>query len=153
MDTSKKYIEMCWRTKEIQEKWEKHAGDWLFSPMGIRVLSSKVIRVESEQRTVRFAIPKRMTLTSPILDSSPDNALTTGIDYIDFDVFSQKECIWLPRQDQLQKMITESEPYRLFNKLYAFGECAYPFETPEQLTLAYVMHEKFNKKWNDSEWV
>lgn len=70
---------------------------------------------------------------------------------------------WLPRQDQLQGMIlTESNDYwkmiKDFNDwvdIYAEKIQGYPsrqFYSMEQLWLAFVMFEKFNKVWAYNKW-
>ena len=68
--------------------------------------------------------------------------------------------IWLPRQDQLQEMV-EGEPLQ---QLYRFNEwltdCAkepenyhHNFENSmEQLWLAFVMKEKYQKTWDGEKW-
>ena len=86
--------------------------------------------------------------------------------YLDNDVFAKTKegNIWLPRQDQLQAMlITEhpmgipnaSMPRRLIKYMadwYDNYPEAYWFTSMEQLWLAIVMKEKYNKVWNGDEW-
>ena len=61
--------------------------------------------------------------------------------------------IWLPRQDQLQAMI-EGNHLTKFGKLYrsVVAMELYPSDSMEQLWLAFVMHEKYNKVWTGTEW-
>jgi hypothetical protein len=64
--------------------------------------------------------------------------------------------IWLPRQDELQEMMgdfgTCLSMIDRWEQLSAVS-CDYPNVTSmEQLWLAFVMHEKFNKVWNGKEW-
>lgn len=80
-------------------------------------------------------------------------------------------CDWLPRLDQLIKIIRltssgrricttagEGEIEAYFNftiDLYhemATGEKKYPSKSWEQLLLGYLMARKFNKTWIDKEW-
>jgi len=83
--------------------------------------------------------------------------------------------IWLPRQDQLQEMVFgefyklggEERPSGIDEMLGAFQDFCFvnkcPLEWPwnepnlsmEQLWLAFVMHERFGKRWNTEkgEWV
>ena len=68
--------------------------------------------------------------------------------------------IWLPRQDQLQDMVTYSV---WFEKLYRFYDWLQKenynptkwitFSSIEQLWLAFVMKEKYLKEWNEKDWV
>ena len=76
--------------------------------------------------------------------------------------------IWLPRQDQLQEMVPHNEKNNFdwmcqLSKLEAFTvenydhgqrypEYIWNFSTWEQLWLAYVMKEKYNKVWNGEDW-
>lgn len=67
--------------------------------------------------------------------------------------------IWLPRQDQLQEMVK----YRAGDALHRiceFHDIICPdwkyfliFTSLEQLWLAFVMKERWNKIWNGKEWI
>ena len=68
--------------------------------------------------------------------------------------------IWLPRQDQLQEMVG-GWTLELLDRFHHFCMWDDQFEetrekmTPismEQLWLAFVMEEKFNKVWNGEKW-
>ena len=60
--------------------------------------------------------------------------------------------IWLPRQDQLQKM--SGLTWFIF-----YGQCRYFYKisegniSAEQAGLMVVMMEKYNKVWNGEDWV
>ena len=65
------------------------------------------------------------------------------------------ECIWLPRQDQIQEMVGDFNAIlpmlpRLerLDKLYEEK-----FNSMEQLWLAFYMHEKHDKMWDGKKWV
>lgn len=75
-------------------------------------------------------------------------------------VDSIEECIWLPRQDQLQEMIGVGLDsfYMLWHEYEVFASCITPewadnLDSMEQLWLAFVMKEKYNKVWVNDEWV
>lgn len=91
------------------------------------------------------------------------------------DHFNQKEYIWLPRQDQLQEILSEDEAIYVilteFNE-FAFGEHdyheilvshqSYPILLLnwaekgtgfEVLWLAFFMKKKYNKIWNYEDWI
>ena len=80
--------------------------------------------------------------------------------------------VWLPSQDDLQKMIIDHTKLNLlriirvfnfwfesqisegeFNDEYSFPKF-YPinFTSMEQLWLAFIMKEKYNKVWTNNEW-
>lgn len=79
------------------------------------------------------------------------------------------DAIWLPRQDDLQGMYYEyllekyngdinKEDIKPVLIASAFGHWSINQEirrytSMEQLWLAYVMHEKYGKKWNGGDWV
>ena len=69
-------------------------------------------------------------------------------------------CVWLPRQGQLQEML-DGGYWENLCQLCDFGRsrsdifnCANTdiFKTLEQLWLAFVMHQKYDKPWNGKEW-
>ena len=69
-----------------------------------------------------------------------------------------KEWAWLPRQDQLQEMVFSIIPKTALDKfgLIAFMQFASEemdgANSMEQLWMAFVMKEVYNKVWNGEEW-
>ncbi len=74
----------------------------------------------------------------------------------------QQDLIWLPYQDQLQKMVNENlSTWGKLNKFHTY--CSIIVNYPEigaksqwsfeQFWLAFVMKENFNKVWTGEEWV
>ncbi len=62
--------------------------------------------------------------------------------------------IWLPRQDQLQEMlwtVTATDIYHWLRKVTEF-QMRNSCQSMEQLWLAFVMKEKYNKTWDGKEW-
>ena len=67
----------------------------------------------------------------------------------------KKNDIWLPRQDQLQEMAeyrSIGKNLELLSEFWNTKYCYDNFTTMEQLWLAFVMSEKYSKKWIDDEW-
>ncbi len=71
------------------------------------------------------------------------------------------KAIWLPRQDQLQEMVNSDgvnkyNPPAMLDRLLEFArEYDVGFtvgSSMEQLWLAFVMREKYNKTWSGEEW-
>jgi len=144
MDNSPEYIKMC-RNHWIQESWKPVVGDF---------------------------VSQGVLITVPI----PEN---TGIEL--YEVYTinwitssrkKEQFIFLPRQGQLQDMVGDIKDkahrqWRFF--FWAFhgdylpitNHCSYihfmnmvdRYDIEEILWLAFVMHEKFNKKWNGEEWI
>ena len=71
------------------------------------------------------------------------------------------ESIWLPRQDQLQEMVGSDmgELYHIFWKnmsvVSSYERTPYTDKctSMEQLWLAFVMKEKYNKTWDGDKWI
>jgi len=64
--------------------------------------------------------------------------------------------VWLPRQDQLQKIVDLEIPFIIyeFNKFIIDGikkDYTTQFDSMEQLWLSFVMKEKYRKVWNDKK--
>ena len=143
MDTSETYIKMCEKAAEIQEGHEAIIqGDWWCW--------------KSYQRQV-----------VPHVDARP----ISRVDKREKKVVRNTR-IWLPRQDQLQEMVKEiamdeltrgqflvaylEQYFDYFcNEEYAnYGtSTGLHFGSMEQLWLAFVMKEKYNKIWNGDEWI
>ena len=128
MDTSEEYIEMCRKAVEVQEWWHNNP------------------HIISEWARSYFISPK-------------DGSL---IHYHDFGAYPQHSTgyIWLPRQDQLQDMIWESLSTHCSNKLNSFMWGVWDFcntiddlDSMERLWFAFVMWEKYRKKWNGRNWI
>jgi len=146
MDTTPKYIKMCEGAEEIQKNWRPEEGDW--ANKGLITL-------------VHIHRPK---WSLQILDDS-------GFP----NLYYAKNIVWLPRQDQLQKILDNlmTTPYSMYQALiewckdpWGYGSMPFPkqieklenwgkyiglFETAEQLWLAFVMHEKSGKVWLQRE--
>ena len=127
MDKSSAYIKMCESAKVMQKKWKPEFGD--------------------------FFVSMSLGLTSPCQPIVSD--LEKKVSYL-----KTIKAVWLPRQDQLQEMVIENyaTPWDLaiaFSNVL-MGENASYFEksdSMEKLWLAFIMLEKYKKKWNDGEWV
>lgn len=133
MDFSKEYIKMCRKATEIQELWEPKKGDAYILGIDICYLGchwQECIGCQYEVNELRG------------------------------------ECIWLPRQDQLQDMVqTDGHKSTLIVHLInwmqdnikyfkdAEPEEQYPTDSLEQLWLAFVMYEKYQKMWLKNRWV
>jgi len=124
---------MCREAKEIQKKSKNYEwGDWFLSKYGTK-------------RSPRYAIA------------------VIGMD----DWYNPKDdgWVWLPRQDQLQEMMIGYDVNQLLWNFICFvkhpigngcfdgdNEYVVQFTTFEQLWLAFVMKERWNKIWNGTKW-
>ncbi len=146
MDTSETYIKMC-DCEEIQKEW--HPRDWDF------VLTKDLWpKVFGGDDYVWCLLPEDIADSGVYGSYATDKGIGGYPGYIKH---------WLPRQDQLQEMVGGLEkgfidfPKWLENT-YGLNYGDYPnghlciFKTWEQLWLAFVMKEKYNKVWDGEEW-
>ncbi len=127
MDISENYIKMCEKAKEIQANWVANSGDFV-------VICKRKTNGE-------YASPSVQVITF--------NRITA--------YWKDDFHIWLPRQDQLQAML-ERDLWWKINHFYEWvwdGVGAYLCDSPsmEQLWLAYVMAERYNKQWVNGDWI
>jgi hypothetical protein len=131
MDVSENYIKMCEKAAEVQDR----------KPKNIEFTSNVYFgQLTLESRPV----PHLFTISDPLL--------------------VDEDSVWLPRQDQLQEMVIyKSEDktlkYRMWMLVTEFDiwkngkGCSDTYESLEQLWLAFVMKENYQKVWNGEDWV
>ena len=136
------YIKMCKKAREIQKLAKVEDGSWFFC-------ECKDIK--------NYPHGYGLNLGS---ESDADNGNEKLID--------SSTDTWLPSQEQLQEIYGED----LFKICTSFSEfcmssyvmkstkqpgskplAMYVFKNTNQLWLAFVMKEKFNKIWKDKEWI
>ena len=153
MDTIGTYIKMCTKAGEIQEQWKHSGGDFCYV--------KERFPLDEWVRGVEYP------------DRFKDCWLDIGVHiigeghywaYEDWGCLGAEDehykyLIWLPRQDQLQAMITTSTP-KLLSEFYLawiewlkidseiVGYC----NSLEQLWLAFMMKELYSKVWTGTEW-
>jgi len=147
MDTTPKYIKMCEMAEEIQVGWQYEDGDFYLHRFP-----------DKEGKFVGKEVMMILCQSCNVKDSHGDTYVSE---------YSPKgENIWLPRQDQLLKMV-EGAPWKLSSvKMDESDDYFFEFQfytgfdywiglTPEQAIIQGVMHEKFNKAWDDSkeQWI
>lgn len=127
MDTSPEYVKMCEEAEEIQELRPDEWGDFLY------------FKDDEEYRTVCCI-----------------RHCSMNIGYYDID-----NSIWLPRQDQLQGMVKIKNVDSQIKLIIYFYVWLKHFSkinpekekySMEQLWLAFVMYEKYQKHWNGTTW-
>ncbi|MCJ7669584.1 MAG: hypothetical protein MUO61_03590 [Dehalococcoidia bacterium] len=89
------------------------------------------------------------------LAPNPKIIIFGGNDYY-FHLDRDAPLVWLPRQDQLQEIYGDYP--KCVEAIYMSEEACIPFNwcdfsSMEQLWLAYVMKDKYNKVWNGEDWV
>jgi len=129
MDTSETYIKQCKKAKKIQKRVLKE-GDYFYDhPFGVQLCW---YLGDWRSASIPYSV-------NPI---------------------------WLPRQDQLQEMVSNCKDHNgtlgkgmyLLQKMVDWNispdgwKSKVDASSMEQLWLAFVMKEKFNKTWNGEDW-
>jgi hypothetical protein len=155
MDTSETYIKMCEKAVEIQAlrkpySNERHPdlfvdGDVLFVDGKIYIYAIKSVTLRDWQDANGKVL---------YIATAEDGR----------GHYNKRKVVWLPRQDQLQEMVKRGRekffPYNLLWRLYraistnAKGNIHNSeFTSMEQLWLAFVIKERWNKVWNNEDWI
>jgi len=162
MDTSKEYINMSGQAIEIQELWEKkeiHIGDMIY----INTLDEIMLISKEPIFHLCYCGDDK---NREYVNFEQYSTLPIPFTKLDKDIFYKYDCgtlniIWLLRQDQLQNIIGFSK-YNYtadIQILKQFVKYSQTYTTPklnfgsmEQLWLAFVMANKYNKTWNKKTW-
>lgn len=129
---TERYIKMCKKAEEIQREWKPELGDRYWNT---------------------FWKLCEYNYSEVICSSSFEKG----------DIDEKVKNIWLPTQEQLQEMIEWERETGLWGKFSGlwvelelqYSEKIYRFTCYNELWLAYVMWEKYQKIWDDEkeEWV
>ena len=135
MDTSKEYIKMC---EKVDLDFEFNIGDFVF-------LDNKV-------QPIIYADHQHY-----MVDNSWESYIKVPSS---LKLFNSEEAIPMYRQDQLQNMIGDFKFIWSKTNQFISESAEYKIKhgimkdySMEQLWLAFVMKEKYNKTWNRKEWV
>lgn len=136
MDTSKEYIDMCRKAKEIQSK---------------PIIEKNCFGISLHEETIGEEVFGE-------IDNNKGYYRFWGVycDNVQFVGTIPDECIFLPRQDQLQKMIDIDviTMCTWFDEFVTnhYSELFNNDTSMEQLWLAFVMSERYQKYWNGKTW-
>ena len=127
MDTSETYIKMCEKAEEIQALRNKVSNSWDDDN-------------NWEEGDFYYKLGFRCGFHS-------------GCESSEYGPLDYSTRIWLPRQDQLQEMVLESnhpdELLKIIGHFHDFACGVTPqFDSMEQLWLAFVMKELYSKIWS-----
>jgi hypothetical protein len=127
MDKSSRYIKMCESAKVIQKQWKPEFGDFFVSMS---------LGLTSQCQPIVSDLEKKKSYLKTI------------------------KAVWLPRQDQLQEMVIVkyATPWDLaiaFSNVLMEDKASYfdNFNSMEKLWFAFIMLEKYKKKWKEGEWI
>jgi len=174
MDTSQEYILMYQKAEEIRGSWKPKVGDWITFP---KVRNKKgehpctcvsgFTEVTTEGNFEVLAYWRCYMLAdenAPDIFLKEQKFLASNWKKHIFELENNLQ--WLPRQDELQEMILDKEnspisELKCLVDLSSEGpegeewidEYWEGFSSMEQLWLAYVMKENYNKIWNGKDWI
>lgn len=140
MDTSEKYIKMCEAAQEIQAQWKPEESDVIYS---LHSAKTMFVCADSRNWTYYKKIKEYQTMNG------------------DKETYVHRwyGAVWLPRQDQLQKMawptdiiIHASDMIFTFNSFCRDYNNWKTYDTMEQLWLGYLMERGCEKTWLDNQW-
>ena len=174
MDKSETYIKMMQHNPDlIYPKWERgfQEGDYIYDGKTAHILGHDYVGIkqffqpnpispEPPHHEFRIALFEPLTATSYVADESPSKIdIKTG----KYTITTVYNAIWLPRQDQLQEM-ENPKGFSGFIDWRGWLDNIYPdqenpfdvdavrFNSWEQLWLAFIMSELYQKRWHNGEW-
>lgn len=104
MDTSKEYVEMVKKCKKIQKLWKPKEGDFVYCKKHIEWDNYKHVVGKGDIVNV-LAVGEQETEYVYVGDVTDVGLYPEG-SWLGFDCETKDNFIWLPRQDQLQEMVT-----------------------------------------------
>ena len=154
MDTSKEYIGMCKTAFEIQSNQSTVFGSLYYC------------EALQHNENCFATICSNENSCNKYVKENASNYLNNELHEFEFAFNARDNCkywvkTWLPHQDQLQDILWSNyddiaKQYQLatFNR---FAQSVWDktgiFNSMEQLWLAFVMGEKYNKEWVNSKWI
>lgn len=168
MDETKEYQEMLKAAPEIQKLWSPNVGDYHtwngdisvigrmdFKSITHHEIRDKTVWGDREQYGQYIVGYFNEWVIMEFNSTTPYNAENIVKQFQ--EIYTEYDnCLWLPRQDQLQDMLK----HHPFSWDYFDKECVrmswIQYEgvstTKEQAGLMVVMFQTYNKKWNGEEW-
>ena len=156
MDITEGYRRMCEKAEEVRRLWNAEAGDFIW------VKGGDYWDCDDEKEGCVYTL----------FESEETLCFDSGISYGRSTDYNEEgyfvslsdipTAVWLPRQDQLQKLTgIEAIPTLLsqFNE-FVFGNVGYTTQemcsfigSCEKLWLVFLMKSRFNKVWNGMGWI
>ena len=156
MDFSKEYILMCEKAEEIQKIAKGHTDK------GVGIESNNFYAHKDGYEIDMTNYVYNCTIEGYALrGETKDEQFGCAVDKRE-KIYEANEIVWLPSQDQLQEIISTKQFFEnldhqaiQFNNFCAWFEESKnrQFFSFEQLWLAFVMKEKFQKVWQNNEWI
>jgi len=160
MDTTEQYIKMCEKAEVIQKGWKPSVGDYTFRKYTIfgEVIDLKIWSKEQSEEIIILHYKSSVDGYFHACDGQGNERIFNTQEEVE-----KVTSIWLPRQDQLQKMLIEKEIdapqaqlwYRfqkfVTHRIVNIEEDDLP--SWEQLWLTFMMENRYSKTWSGEDWV
>ncbi len=162
MDTSKQYKKLSDGASPLKQDYIVERVKWYEDPIYIKMCDCPEIQKGHKwELGSYYYMPKDgecAIYSSECREFSRFTTLSDGKEFALDDPF-----IWLPLQHQLQEVVigdltysnSYSTLYNLMKPIYDYWlnwKDRHNFTSMEQLWLAFVMKEKFNKTWDGEQW-
>ena len=147
---TKDYIKQCEQAKQLQKKWKPKVGDYVWRKYNFfgEEIDSQIWSKDNMEEIII------LTYASDIdgyFSATKDGE--TRI-FNSHNEAHKKTCIWLPTQEQLQEMI-KTDPWHNLLADFFFWHLyvdVFKIDSYNELWLAFVMKEKYNKIWTGEKW-
>ena len=145
----KEYIKMCEKAEEIQEIWKPEEGDMVV------YMGNYANLIDKPTPQIGILAWADKDKSSIVIDFRSFNPTVT--EYIILERIDKKDCIWLPTQSQLQRILLGEfdNPIKVSQDFVRFQEQTMWLDlvSLEQYWLACVIYKKFGKIWDGKKWV
>jgi len=147
------YIKMCERATEIQDEWKKTGrsiGDKFIAYMGDNTGRGEILWTSHNDYASDYDIflPSQRQLQNMV----DENFIPTIIMGKFVNEISPEINMQLARNSRDTDFEHAEKEAILLNQLLDRKRYYEQFQSMEELWLAYVMHKKYNKQWNGTQW-
>lgn len=152
MDKTYKYIKMCKKAKEIQEKWKPEIGDFMLldhrGTTGFSRETEKKVWEDEDSKWIRIC-----NYTSKSLKDYVHISDETGTHAYKMSDILKMHHIWIPRQDQLQKIFWPNlDTLEQMQSVWIFvNSFRLQPKTHEQGILMAGIYQKYSKQWDQEK--
>jgi len=148
MDFTNRYAIMCRKAAELQEEWAPKPCDFFIEYADIE-----------EAPGVCSPASGKIQVVDIYIGTADSDEYRIESEHL------RENSFWLPRQDQLQKIIEpdDSRVHSVIGEVIGsrylegstgdYVEAPRKFYSMEQIWLAFVMKERYGKIWNEEDWV
>lgn len=155
MDLSKERILMCDEAIEIQKHWKPKVGDYVWKKYSVfgELIDEQIWDKDKMSEIIILTFKSDVVGWYHATNEKGESRTFTNQEEL-----YKATCVWIPRQDQLQKIasteITSSSSINMLDNLYHWWDKSDKYYalmfsySMEQLWLAFIMDEMYNKIWN-----